>query len=114
MQKIYRVESASDSVQLFGSRFFNSNIRYGLGEGEAVNRGLTKALRQFTGHAGICFSESEIVRENHLHSIFGLGLMPKEAAQRRAVEVLSAGIGVKSNNSFLWRHFGNEAAEKIS
>jgi len=29
-----------------GSRFFDSNIRYGLGESEAVNRALTKALRQ--------------------------------------------------------------------
>jgi len=32
--------------QELGSRFFDSNIRYGLGEGEAVNRALTKALRQ--------------------------------------------------------------------
>lgn len=30
------------------SRFFDSNIRYGLGESEAVNRAITKALRQIT------------------------------------------------------------------
>jgi hypothetical protein len=29
-----------------GSRFFDSNIRYGLGENEAVNRAITRALRQ--------------------------------------------------------------------
>ncbi len=29
-----------------GSRFFDRNIRYGLGEGEAVNRAITRALRQ--------------------------------------------------------------------
>jgi hypothetical protein len=29
-----------------GSRFFDSNIRYGLGDYEAVNRAITKALRQ--------------------------------------------------------------------
>ena len=29
-----------------GSRFFDSNIRYGLGDSEAVNRAITKALRQ--------------------------------------------------------------------
>jgi hypothetical protein len=29
-----------------GSRFFDNNIRYGLGESEAVNRAITKALRQ--------------------------------------------------------------------
>jgi hypothetical protein len=29
-----------------GSRFFDSNIRYGLGDSEAVNRAITKALKQ--------------------------------------------------------------------
>ena len=29
-----------------GSRFFDNNIRYGLGEAEAVNRAITKALKQ--------------------------------------------------------------------
>jgi hypothetical protein len=29
-----------------GARFFDSNIRYGLGENEAVNRAITRALRQ--------------------------------------------------------------------
>jgi len=29
-----------------GSRFFDSNIRYGLGENEAVNRAITRALKQ--------------------------------------------------------------------
>lgn len=29
-----------------GSRFFDSNIRYGLGDNEAVNRAITKALKQ--------------------------------------------------------------------
>jgi hypothetical protein len=29
-----------------GSRFFDNNIRYGLGDNEAVNRAITKALRQ--------------------------------------------------------------------
>jgi hypothetical protein len=29
-----------------GARFFDNNIRYGLGESEAVNRAITKALRQ--------------------------------------------------------------------
>ena len=29
-----------------GQRFFDSNIRYGLGEGEAVNRAISNALKQ--------------------------------------------------------------------
>src|ERR1035438_466872 len=29
-----------------GSRFFDSNIRYGLGEGEAVNRAISGALKK--------------------------------------------------------------------
>jgi AIPR protein len=41
-----RLADLSKMHAVLGSRFFEQNIRYGLGESEAVNRAITRALRQ--------------------------------------------------------------------
>lgn len=41
-----RIADLHQMYTALGSRFFDYNIRYGLGEGEAVNRSISRALRQ--------------------------------------------------------------------
>ena len=43
---LIRIVDLHSMHQQLGSRFFDSNIRYGLGESEAVNRAISKALKQ--------------------------------------------------------------------
>ncbi len=64
-----------------GARFFNRNIRYGLGESEAVNRALSKAIRNIVldrtelpsvfafNHNGITLYAEKVEQENGLFSL---------------------------------------------